>query len=70
MNLYPNSKEVIWAQEEPKNMGAASYMLPKLEALADRRFRLVAREEIASPATGSATVHEIEQETLLKDALN
>ncbi len=70
LNLYPNSKEVIWVQEEPKNMGAASYMLPKLEALADRRFRLVAREESASPATGSATVHEIEQETLLKDALN
>ena len=68
--LYPNAKEVVWAQEEPENMGAASYILPRLENATDTIVRVVAREESASPATGSATVHEIEQEALIKDALN
>lgn len=68
--LYPNAKEVVWAQEEPENMGAAAYILPRIEKATDTIVRVVAREESASPATGSATVHEIEQEALIKDALN
>ncbi len=68
---YPSATEVVWAQEEPANMGAASYILPKLRKSAgDLPLRVVARPASASPATGSATVHEIEQEALIKDALN
>jgi 2-oxoglutarate decarboxylase len=68
---YPNATEVVWAQEEPANMGAASYIYPKLRKSAGALpLRLVARPASASPATGSATVHEIEQESLIKDALN
>lgn len=69
--LYPNANEIVWAQEEPANMGAATYIKPKLKKCTDgRKVRVVARPASASPATGSATVHEIEQEALLKDALN
>jgi 2-oxoglutarate dehydrogenase E1 component len=70
LSLYPNAKEVIWAQEEPENMGAASFIVPKLTRSLGRDIRVVARPESASPATGSATIHDIEQETLLKEALN
>lgn len=69
--LYPNATEVIWAQEEPANMGAASYIKPKLKKCKGiDKVRVVARPTSASPATGSATIHEIEQEALIKDALN
>ena len=67
---YPNAKEVVWAQEEPENMGAATYILPRLEGVTNQIVRVVARSASASPATGSALVHEIEQEALIKDALN
>ena len=69
--LYPNATEFVWAQEEPANMGAASYIKPKLKkCVKGNKVRVVARPASASPATGSATVHEIEQEALIKDALN
>ena len=67
---YPNAREVVWAQEEPENMGAATYILPRLEGVTNQIVRVVARSASASPATGSALVHEIEQEALIKDALN
>lgn len=69
--LYPNATEFVWAQEEPTNMGAASFIKPKLKkCVKGSKVRVVARPASASPATGSATIHDIEQEALLKDALN
>lgn len=71
ISLYPNATEYIWAQEEPTNMGAVSFVKPILRKIVPTgKIRIVARPASASPATGSATVHEIEQEALLKDALN
>jgi len=63
--------EVIWLQEEPANMGAWTFLQPRLDALlADgRRVRYAGRTAAASPATGSAAVHAAEQEALLKEAL-
>ena len=60
-------REVLWVQEEPANQGALSYVLPRLERLAGgRRVRTVKRTESASPATGSAKAHALEQRTLLQ----
>lgn len=71
LSKYPNAIEFVWAQEEPTNMGAASYIKPRLKkTVSTGKVRVVARPASASPATGSATIHEIEQQTLLKDALN
>lgn len=65
---HPNAREIIWVQEEPANMGALFYVLPRLERLAQARglqVRSVKRSASASPATGSAKAHELEQKTLL-----
>src|ERR1700674_4924971 len=65
---HPNAREIVWAQEEPGNMGAAGFVLPRFERLAKARglnFRSVKRSASASPATGSAKAHEMEQKTLL-----
>ena len=65
---HPNAREIVWVQEEPANMGALFYVLPRLERIAQSRnlrVRSVKRSASASPATGSAKAHELEQKTLL-----
>jgi 2-oxoglutarate dehydrogenase E1 component len=65
---HPNAREIVWVQEEPANMGALFYILPRLERLAQAQglqVRSVKRSASASPATGSAKAHELEQKTLL-----
>jgi 2-oxoglutarate dehydrogenase E1 component len=56
----------VWVQEEPANMGALAFLLPRLERLARGRAVLsVKRSASASPATGSHKAHEMEQHTLI-----
>jgi 2-oxoglutarate dehydrogenase complex dehydrogenase (E1) component-like enzyme len=66
----PNTKTVRWVQEEPENMGAYAFVHVRLHSALPRgiAFSHVARPESASPAGGSATVHELEQEDLLERA--
>jgi 2-oxoglutarate dehydrogenase E1 component len=62
----PHAHELVWVQEEPANMGALFFVLPRLERLAPgRAVRSVKRSASATPATGSAKAHEMEQQTLL-----
>ena len=66
LDSFLNAVEIIWVQEEPANMGALAFMLPRLHDLAGGRpVRSVKRSASASPATGSAKAHEIEQSTLI-----
>ena len=63
---HSNAKDFAWVQEEPANMGARTFMMPRLRRLLDGRpVRSVRRSASASPATGSAKAHSIEQQTLL-----
>ncbi len=63
---YPHAKHFVWVQEEPANMGARAFMMPRLRRLLDGRpLRSVRRSASASPATGSAKAHDIEQQTLV-----
>jgi 2-oxoglutarate dehydrogenase complex dehydrogenase (E1) component-like enzyme len=65
---YPETAEVVWVQEEPRNMGPFFYVMPRLAQIAHARglsIRSVKRSASASPATGSAKAHELEQKTLL-----
>jgi 2-oxoglutarate dehydrogenase E1 component len=65
---HPHAREIVYVQEEPGNMGAFGYVFPRLERLATAvglRIRSVKRSPSASPATGSAKAHELEQKTLL-----
>ena len=62
--------EVVWCQEEPANMGAYSYIAPKLQALLQRcnfngGLTYVGRSERASPAVGLEKAHAIEQEKIV-----
>ena len=68
LEAHPNAREMIWVQEEPSNMGAHFYVLPRLQRLAQDKglkVRSVKRSASASPATGSSKAHELEQKTLL-----
>jgi 2-oxoglutarate dehydrogenase E1 component len=68
ISAHPNAREIIWVQEEPRNMGGYFYVVPRLERLAKDlglRLRSVKRSTSASPATGSAKAHELEQKTLI-----
>ena len=70
LDRFPHAREVVWVQEEPANMGALNYMLPRLRHLAGGRAVLsVKRSASPSPATGSAKAHEVEQKALLALAL-
>jgi len=67
---HPNAREIVWVQEEPANMGALNYMLPRLRHLAgERPVMSVKRSASPSPATGSAKAHDVEQKALLSLAL-
>ncbi len=58
--------EVVWVQEEPANMGARFFVLPHLRRMArDRVVVSVNRSASASPATGSAKAHELEEKALI-----
>jgi 2-oxoglutarate dehydrogenase E1 component len=56
--------EVVWAQEEPENMGSWPFMERELRKLG-LEPKAVTREESASPATGSLTLHQDEQGALV-----
>ncbi len=66
LNRYAEANDIVWVQEEPANMGALWYVAPRLRRLArGRQVRTVKRSAAASPATGSAKAHALEQKTLL-----
>ncbi|MEY2411649.1 MAG: 2-oxoglutarate dehydrogenase component, partial [Acidobacteriaceae bacterium] len=63
---HSSAVDIVWVQEEPANMGALWYVLPRLRRIAGERPVLsIKRSASASPATGSAKAHEMEQKTLL-----
>jgi 2-oxoglutarate dehydrogenase E1 component len=65
MDRHTKAREFVWVQEEPANMGALAFLLPRLERLARGRGVLsIKRSASASPATGSHKAHEMEQHTL------
>jgi 2-oxoglutarate dehydrogenase E1 component len=69
---YPLTAEVVWAQEEPRNMGPWHTLHECIQPLLDgtrREIRYVGRPESASPATGSGKRHQQEQAEIVNDAL-
>src|SRR6185295_8271158 len=70
LNRYSNATEIRWVQEEPENMGGWSFMEPRLLKLLgpNQTLRYVGRPASASPATGSHTIHQMEQQRLVKEA--
>ncbi|MBJ7452243.1 MAG: hypothetical protein JHC71_09185, partial [Blastococcus sp.] len=70
LEQYPNATDVVWVQEEAANMGAWQFMAVNLpEHLpSGRTLRRVSRRASASPAVGSAKVHDVEQRQLVAEA--
>jgi 2-oxoglutarate dehydrogenase E1 component len=71
MDGYPETREIVWLQEEPRNMGAWNYVAPQLWRMGGDAIELkyVGRAEAASPAEGSHTQHTREQARILSAAL-
>jgi len=69
---YPITCEVVWAQEEARNMGAWHFVPEQLRPMLDatqRELRYVGRPESASPSTGSLKRHQEEQAEIAREAL-
>ncbi len=69
VDLYPAIEEVVWAQEEPKNQGAWSYVSPRLRMSTGNALptRYVGRPDRSSPAEGYAEAHKKEQERIVTE---
>jgi 2-oxoglutarate dehydrogenase E1 component len=69
VDLYPAIEEVVWAQEEPKNNGAWSYVSPRLRMSTGNALptRYIGRPDRASPAEGYAESHKVEQERIVAE---
>ncbi len=76
LERYAGAEHVLWVQEEPANMGAWRFLrhrfdelLEELHGPCERRVRYVGRPAMASPAAGSAKVHNQEQQEVVQNAL-
>jgi 2-oxoglutarate dehydrogenase E1 component len=69
LQKYSRAHKYVWVQEEPFNMGAWSFVEPRLRSM-KYPIEFVARDASASPATGSYRIHEREQRELIDAALN
>ncbi len=77
LERYASARDVVWLQEEPSNMGAWSFVQPRLNELLEElhghcesHARYMGRPASASPATGSAKVHQLEQDSIIDDVLS
>ena len=70
MKAFPKSARLVWCQEEPRNMGAWTFMEPRLRKMFDREIAYAGRDASASPAVGSLARHKREQAALVRDAFN
>jgi 2-oxoglutarate dehydrogenase E1 component len=71
LGRYPKVERVSWVQEEPRNMGARKFVLPKIRHLVPFRIPLgdISRPERSRPAEGYPAAHAVEQARIVHDAL-
>jgi 2-oxoglutarate dehydrogenase E1 component len=71
LSRYPGIRDLVWAQEEPRNMGAWTYLEPKLREVlpAGAELAYVGRPDRASPAEGYPAAHALEQNRIATEAL-
>nr|WP_217131747.1 multifunctional oxoglutarate decarboxylase/oxoglutarate dehydrogenase thiamine pyrophosphate-binding subunit/dihydrolipoyllysine-residue succinyltransferase subunit [Leucobacter chinensis] len=71
LSTYPRSAEFVWVQDEPENQGAWPFVsLEFVKYQGTRGVRLISRPASAAPSTGLAKVHAVEQEDLIRRALD
>jgi 2-oxoglutarate dehydrogenase E1 component len=71
LGRYPNVERVAWVQEEPRNMGARKFVLPKIRHLVPFKIPLgdISRPERSRPAEGYPAAHQAEQARIVHEAL-
>jgi 2-oxoglutarate dehydrogenase E1 component len=67
---FPKSAKLIWCQEESQNMGAWTFMEPRLRAMFKREVAYAGRNASASPAVGALVIHKREQAQLVAEAFS
>jgi 2-oxoglutarate dehydrogenase E1 component len=72
ISMYPKLKEVVWVQEEPRNMGARAYMSPRLLQIlpGNLNFGYIGRPERAASGEGYPIAHAHEQNRIVSTALD
>jgi 2-oxoglutarate dehydrogenase E1 component len=72
MARYPNLREVVWVQEEPRNAGARAHMFPRLMQIMPEgiHFGFIGRPERASPGEGYPAAHITEQNRIVTTAID
>jgi 2-oxoglutarate dehydrogenase E1 component len=70
LHSYTNAKEIVWVQEEPRNMGAWHFLYPRVNDALGKEQKLTysGRPEGASPAVGSAKISRQQQKELVEEA--
>ncbi|MBP1933841.1 2-oxoglutarate dehydrogenase E1 component [Ammoniphilus resinae] len=63
-----NLQELVWVQEEPRNMGAWTFIEPRLRGLTNLTIQYIGRPDRSSPAEGLADVHKAEQQRIIQEA--
>ncbi|HET6744337.1 MAG TPA: multifunctional oxoglutarate decarboxylase/oxoglutarate dehydrogenase thiamine pyrophosphate-binding subunit/dihydrolipoyllysine-residue succinyltransferase subunit [Candidatus Limnocylindria bacterium] len=71
LSRYPGVERVAWVQEEPRNMGARKFVLPKIRHLVPFKIPLgdISRPERSRPAEGYPAAHAVEQARIVHEAL-
>jgi 2-oxoglutarate dehydrogenase E1 component len=72
MESYPALEQVVWVQEEPRNMGARAFMKPRLDEILPEgiAYGYIGRELRASPGEGYDAAHRTEQRRIVRAALD
>jgi 2-oxoglutarate dehydrogenase E1 component len=65
---FPATTTLVWCQEEPQNMGAWSFIEPRLRKLFGREIAYAGRKASASPAVGALAIHKRDQDALVAKA--
>jgi len=70
MQAFPKKARLVWCQEEPQNMGAWTFIEPRLRSLFNCEVGYAGRGASASPAVGALTLHKREQACLIGEAFS
>ena len=70
LGAYSSATEFLFAQEEPRNCGAWSFVKPRLDFVLGQSFRYAGRPEMPTSATGNGSQHKQQMADILKDAFD
>jgi 2-oxoglutarate dehydrogenase E1 component len=66
---YGVAREWCWVQEEPENMGAWTFIRPRLAGLVRKHVRYIGRKAAASPSPGFHNIYKMQQEAVISEAV-